>query len=1466
MTTATKRKKDNGYIFTCPRSLKVASHNQLQFLRFGNLEEGTLKVRLYYKENYNGNQTLAAEKIYKLKQGKKVMLINYFVDPFPTDNVYSGRVQINGTIGGRKFGGSDEVVFQAKSNQNIIIIQTDKPLYRPGETMKIRVLKVGPNLYPSLNKKDVGEIFIEDPNGIRLFQKEGVPLKKGLYQTQFLLADEPVLGTWKVTLKTKNETTFTTFNVKKYVLPKFEVKIKPPPFILANAETIRIEVCANYTYGKPVQGQLNMTVSLQQYYYYRSSSKSPVLEEYVELNGCYVYNLNVSLIQTSTSDYYNSIMVFASVVEDGTGVEGNVTQYLSRTTNPLNLNFNADQQQRQYFKPGMPYNGKLTVTNPDNTPAKKERIELTYTVVRQRVIADYLGTKQVKYSKNFTTNAKGIIKYTIPPQNVDTQSITLEARSIKYAYDPNKPNQVLNQPQASAYLSPFYSPSGSFIQLTNVGQKVPCGSTANFKLLFTSKDNDDFKFFYEVVRQGKVVESGTKKVYFSTEDDVSKRYRCSKSVIDAKEEIIVPPPQPESESYSDSQDDCPAAVESRYTPPIGEVNLSFEIDSSYSPSFHLLVFYVRGDGETVADSAVFEVEKCFRNKVEFDFSDAVKQPGQTTQVTVVASPNSLCGIKTIDKSVTLLDNSDQLTAEKVFQLIQSMDTGIYYETDPCNSNSPQPGLLKRSTIIRPPPPGSYSNFKDSYNSFQNAGFLIISDLFVITRPCITSNGGLDPIRPIPIFRKGRPQILRKASAAKSVARAPVARLQADEEVGISTQSAVDVRQNFSETWLFELEMVGPDGVITREETLPDTITQWLGNAVCVSPEDGFGISNTTSITGFQLFFISYTLPISVIRGEEFTIVVSIFSYADGLLPVTVSVDEPEGYEIIGDSINSEECIKPGGSESYDLKLKATSLGKLNITVRAETSQSTQACGDSEVSDSYARDAITQPLNVEPEGFPVENVQGILFCPQDEKNGKFQETYNLDLPDDVVEGSERAYIDVTGNILGNSIANLDSLVSMPTGCGEQNLVKFVPNYVTLDYLTAIGELTDSVKNRAIGNLNTGYQRELNYRHPDGSFSAFGPTDKSGSMFLTAFVAKSFVQAKKYITIDDSVITKAHQWIASNQQDNGCFPNIGKIIDVGIQGGLEKDKSPAAITAYVLASLLISKHDNKTVINLAIECLKANEPKTPYETFLVAYAYALAGKEDDANQLLDDIKPFARSKDGVVSYSNPNGTKSLDVETNSYCVLTYLSLEHSPQDVLQIVRYLTKNLRASGGFYSTQDTCVGLTALSDFAKLVYGDPIDIEVSIAGGLDKTLKIEDENKLLVQRSKVSQVPSELSVVATGSGCGLIQTTLRYNSKTPSEKYKFYLKIVGECDEENPKKKKIVGIVSYLPPEQAAGFSLVQVKMQTGVVPLSDSINQLPGNPKYNILRADVEGNNVNLYFNEIDNKDNYFEFYPGS
>ena len=71
---------------------------------------------------------------------------------------------------------------------------------------------------------------------------------------------------------------------------------------------------------------------------------------------------------------------------------------------------------------------------------------------------------------------------------------------------------------------------------------------------------------------------------------------------------------------------------------------------------------------------------------------------------------------------------------------------------------------------------------------------------------------------------------------------------------------------------------------------------------------------------------------------------------------------------------------------------------------------------------------------------------------------------------------------------------------------------------------------------------GYQRELTYRHADGSYSAFGNHDPEGSIWLTAFVVRSFARARPFIYIDDNDLETSIRWIQDQQMTNGCFRSV------------------------------------------------------------------------------------------------------------------------------------------------------------------------------------------------------------------------------------------------------------------------------------------------------------------------------------
>ena len=66
--------------------------------------------------------------------------------------------------------------------------------------------------------------------------------------------------------------------------------------------------------------------------------------------------------------------------------------------------------------------------------------------------------------------------------------------------------------------------------------------------------------------------------------------------------------------------------------------------------------------------------------------------------------------------------------------------------------------------------------------------------------------------------------------------------------------------------------------------------------------------------------------------------------------------------------------------------------------------------------------------------------------------------DIRIPNNVVSRSVRGYLSITGDSMGPVLNNLDKLVEQPTGCGEQNMVKFAPITSVVSYLKDTYQLT------------------------------------------------------------------------------------------------------------------------------------------------------------------------------------------------------------------------------------------------------------------------------------------------------------------------------------------------------------------------------------------------------------------------
>uniref|UniRef100_A0AAR2IJ51 Uncharacterized protein n=1 Tax=Pygocentrus nattereri TaxID=42514 RepID=A0AAR2IJ51_PYGNA len=754
----------------------------------------------------------------------------------------------------------------------------------------------------------------------------------------------------------------------------------------------------------------------------------------------------------------------------------------------------------------------------------------------------------------------------------------------------------------------------------------------------------------------------------------------------------------------------------------GKVSFRLSVDVGLAPVVQVLVYCVLPSENVIAASKNFNVEKCFRNKVSLQFSPTEAVPGEENTLQLSAQPGSLCGLSAVDQSVFIMEPGKRLNADEVFNLlpVKSM-SGYSYEVED----------RQDCLYIRPR---------------RNARIDHVYDAIKVTDCQIYAHISFDS----------------------------PARQRLDVAGHAASGSIETVRKFFPETWIWQLAEVGDSGSAQVPVTVPDTITTWEMDTFCLSSK-GLGVAPPAQLRVFQPFFLELSLPYSIIRGEEFELKATVFNYLSKCIMVKVT-PAPSSHYILKASSDGKysSCLCANGRKTFKWTLVPSVLGVLNVTVSAEAEQSQTVC-DNEIVSVPERgriDTVTRSLLVQ-----VGNKLSRLLLHVCFTGNSVSEEMELVLPEDVIEGSARASFSVLGDILGRALKNIDGLLKMPYGCGEQNIAILSPNIYILQYLENTGQLTAAIRERATGFLKSGYQRQLNYKHFNGAYSTFGRGE--GNTWLSAFVLRTFGKAQSYIFIDPQNIETTKKWLISNQRPDGCFIRQGRLFNNRMKGGVNDD---VTMTAYITASLLELGHKVKDpVVSKGLSCLKSSigNLTNTYATALLAYTFSLAGEHDVREQLLKKLDSVAISGDGRLHWSQSasDDSDSLSVEISSYVLLAVLTTAEVTATDLgyanRIVSWLVRQQNPYGGYSSTQDTVVALQALALYSTKVFSSDGSSTVTVKSDKEShDFDVNQDNKLLYQERPLQDVPGKYSISVKGSTCVSVQVSaaLFYNIPTPTE------------------------------------------------------------------------------------------------
>ncbi|XP_019632208.1 PREDICTED: ophiophagus venom factor-like [Branchiostoma belcheri] len=1345
------------YFISVPNLLKVGTEETVSVNVFN--VANPVRVKVYLQDYPDRKTTFSQAEVDVSQDEPSLVTVRVNPDNLPESRATKRYVYVVAKSDDPQLTFQKEAQVLLSNQQGYVFVQTDKPIYTPNQKVKMRIMPLDQDMTPASQPV---KLEILNPQGIIVERKTFPGSATGFIAETFDFPAFPLFGNWTAIAHYGPEMQLnvsTQFEVREYVLPTYGVRIIPSnPYILPEDDVISGEVEALYTYGKGVDGFLDVKFGIVD----QEGNRQLFAQLQTEVNdGFGFYEIDTQRIKDLDLWFPEGSRLYleASVTEEAGGLrEMAVLTSVRFETSPFKIGYDLTAA---YFKPGLPFLVKLTLTYPDTKPAEDIPVRVSATAIIPGQDPVVILGRNNEHNSD-TTNQYGQASFTVdvPP---GTQTLTVTAKTEQVGLPP------AHQAQEDYEATPYQSPSGSYL-LVRVLQRgpIPVDEAIDVEAVVT-KQNDIQSYNYMVVTRGQVTLQGK----------IVRQGGVLKTI-------------------------------------------TFRTSAVMAPISRLIVYYINLQGEVVADSTLLEVENVCRNKVTVSSTDNV-EPQEQANIEVNADPNSLVGLLAVDQAVYLLNNYNRLTSQKMFQAMAKYDQGCGPGggQDSANVFKDAGVTVLTNTQLSPAVRSNAGCASQSRRKrdLQNSLEAKVMEYNETLQPCCMAGQKWDPLGRSCLQRAKLNStsqdecyftFLTCCNHARSLRRLGRGRGRMGGGGGLldididEDESQLVARTEFPETWIFEDVQVDDGGHAVVPVTVPGSITTWIIQAVGISTTNGMCVAKPFRMKSFKKFFIHLQLPYSIIRGEQVAVRATIFNYDQQDLRVNVYLQGVEGVcsgARAGERSERKTLfIKGNDAASVLFPIIPLEVGTFPIRVLAF---STAAGGD----------IVEKSLQVIPEGVERRLVRSIFVDPKgrardrkregeeevalptehdvDPDNGLQFDVVDVRLPPETIEGSEQCAVSVMGDIMGptitTTIGGLGTLLRLPTGCGEQTMIKLAPNVYVLSYLHCTDQITKDVEEKAYDFIRQGYNRQLTHRRAEGCFSVWGQNNRYPcSTWLTAFVNKVFCQAKKFVTsIDEEAVCKATEWLLSTQREDGAFKEVYKVHHREMTGGVQGD---ASMTAFVLISLLENCECPIAERSIAIERAtlflerQLDKLKRPYVIAIVTYALHLADSpvKAAANEKLRSIAKYDEGTNsryweadasslggGQQPYWYTRKPSAIAVETTAYALLTQMHIG-DVQYSNPIVVWLTQQRNSAGGFVSTQDTVVALQALASYCGSTKVDPTQFTCQMTSDNDLDYNEEihvDEDNALIKQEKTAPVGGKLFLSTSGTGIGQMQVEVRYHT-----------------------------------------------------------------------------------------------------
>ncbi|KAI4872725.1 hypothetical protein NFI96_024607, partial [Prochilodus magdalenae] len=1437
------------YVLSAPQILKVGTEDRV-FVEVQDYK-GQNPVRVAIRVmNFPSQDRDLFSKIVTLKPDESFQAlvdINILGDVFDRDTKKQHYVYLKATFDDPNGPQSMEKIVMVSFQSGYIFIQTDKTIYTPDSTVRYRTFPL-----------DAEAKAIERPFLVDVVTPEGIVIKSDQYAQQrsleYKLPNPVSPGVWKIVASFKDspDKNFTAeFEVKEYVLPSFEVSLTPDkPFFLLDCETYSVDIKAKYLFGQAVEGtafavfgiyhkgeKMSLRSSLAREPIVKGIGKAKLEKEHIlstfpnieELVGSTLY-ISVSILTESGSEMVEAERRGIPIVKA-----------------PYTIHFTRTPK---FFKPGMPFDCRVYVTNPDETPASDIEIQVT----------DDPENHKAKTNKN------GIAKFVINTKK-EASTLDITVRTVQE-----------NLSEASKMTAHAYKPkegSQNYLHIDITTGLLTVGNQLSLKLNRGSESGDQ-DFTVMVLSKGRIIKTlrhqKSSSSVIAVPLDVTKEMLPSFRVVAyyhvGADEVVA------DSIWVDVEDTC-----------MGSLSVTVDDEkAAYNPRSSIKL-KITGDpgskvGLVAVDKGVYVLNnknRLTQNKSRISGHRTLPTGGcltgrcPTGRCLTGCCPTGRCptgrcptgrcptgrcptGRCLTGRCLTGRCPQDAAPQDAAHRTLLAGKFWQIWDTVEMHDLACTAG-----------------SGKDSMGVFYDAGLLFMSN-----------SGGSSPDRRVDGYSENlkrccldgvvenflgytcerRAEYIQDGDECREaflnccakLAKVKGESLQEELHFSRSEEEEDDdemfdedtTRSYFPESWMW-MDVELPDCKEKKEcanateQRFPESITTWVITAVSISKDYGICVAEPKSIIVKKPLFIDLKLPYSAVVNEQIEIKAIIHNLDDDPIKKAI-VDLVETDTVCSLASYKKKYrtivnIAATSSRAVPFVIIPLDPGQHDIEVKVRNPDG-------------GSDGVRKKLNVVTQGVLKSTGEQTLILEPLKHGGSQRELFKRPLLENQMPGTEAyTYIAVRGKPISQLVneaisgRGLDSLIKVPSGCGEQNLMAMVLPLIATHYLDRTNQWEDigvDKRTEALGHITTGYTTELKYHKEDGSFAVY-PSNK-GSTWLTAYVVKMFSMASNLVRIDPKVICSAIKWLTLNaQMPDGVFREVTQIYSSAMWG----KSSQLSMTAFVLIALqegspqCLDKVGNlQQNMDRAAEFIVSDiaSESDPYAVAMASYALARAGRLD-LNALLRSASP-----DGT--HWPVKGDHLFTLEATGYAVLALLTTKKL-EKAAPAVRWLKTNQRHTGGYHSTQATAVVFEAIARY--MMERPPPSV-----GSMNVTVTSTERASIFkglftrktrgLQRSDRFKAKGDLIVEAGGQGEGSISVVTLYyarpaDNSTKCKNFDLDVKFIRNrtTSYDGALASYTLSIeTKFLSSDKEASMTILDISLLTGFVPDTGDLQKLMGTDRY--------------------------------